>query len=409
MKTILVTDDNENNRYLLDKLLTGYGFKALLAKNGAEALETARKHRPDLIVTDILMPVMDGFELCRQWKNDKSLKNIPFVVYTATYTDLKDEKLMLDLGADRFMVKPQKPEAIMEVIFDVLEKVGTSHTAAKPLGDEMEALRQYNSVLFNKLEKKMADLQNEITERTQAEEKLAWTVEALKRSNAELEQFAYATFHDLQEPLRVLSLYTQLLKKRYSEALGSEALEYIEIIIQGSLRMSALIKDIIDYSKLGKAEKEFKQVDMNEAAAEAMKIFQMRIRELNASVSCGKLPQVMGDMAELVQLFSNLIGNALKFTKKGQAPVIEISAALKGEEWEFCVRDKGIGINPKYFDKIFVLFQTLHSKQEYDGSGVGLAICKKIVEDHGGRIWVESGEGKGACFCFVLPAIKQGK
>jgi len=180
MKTILVADDNENNRYLLDKLLTGSGFKTLLAKNGAEALETARKQKPDLIIADILMPVMDGFELCRQWKADSSLKSIPFVVYTATYTEPKDEQLMLDLGADRFIIKPQQPEAIMEIIREVLEKAGASHTAGKPLGNEMESLRRYNSVLFSKLEHKFLELETEIKERGRAEENLYRVNRALK-------------------------------------------------------------------------------------------------------------------------------------------------------------------------------------------------------------------------------------
>lgn len=411
MKEILIVDDNENNRYLLEKLLDGYGFGTVPARNGVEALALARKKPPMLVISDVLMPVMDGFELCRQWKADENLKKIPFIIYTATYTDPKDEEFALTLGADRFVVKPQKNEDIIKLIneFSIFEKAlyqGT-YAAKKTLGDEMDVLKQYNSVLFSKLEKKMSALEKEIVERKNAESKLERTIEELERANEELKRFSNATFHDLQEPLRMMSLYSQLLKKKHSKELNAEAAEYIDVLTKGALKMSALIKDIIDYSKLGTVDREFSAVNLNKVLAEAAENCALMIKETAAAVSLCEMPVVNGNRAEIVRLFSNLIGNSLKFVKKDQTPSIDISAVLRGDNWEFCFRDNGIGIAPKYFDKIFVLFQTLHSQDEYEGSGVGLAICKKIVENHGGRIWVESEEGKGAAFYFTLPALKK--
>jgi signal transduction histidine kinase len=405
----MIVDDNENNRYMLEALLQGYGFETISAKNGAEALELAKKKPPVLIITDLLMPVMDGFELCRQWKSDQKLKEIPLIVYTATYTEPKDEKYALSLGADRFVVKPQKTEDIIKLIneFCQFEKeiyFGT-YSPQKPLGDEMDELRQYNSVLFSKLEQKMAALQNEVIERKNAESKLAATVESLELSNADIERFSYAAFHDLQEPLRVLSLYAQLLRKKYSTGMKDEAMNYVDTIVRESTRMSGLIKNIIDYSRLGKEKKDFKKVDLNRIAADAVEIYREKVKEQNVEFKYGQLPEVMGSDFELTQLFSNIIGNSLKFVKEGQRPVIEISSSRNAADWEICIKDNGIGISPKYFNKIFVLFQTLHTQEEYEGGGIGLAICKKIVERHGGRIWVESEEGKGTAFCFVLPGI----
>ena len=403
MKTVLVADDNENNRYMLDKLLTGNGFRTILAKDGAEALAAARREPPDVIITDILMPVMDGFELCRQWKADEQLKRIPFMVYTATYTDPKDEKLILSLGADKFMIKPQQPEALLGMVREALAGIEGTVAARKPLGDEMEVLRQYNEVLFHKLEQKVSNLEMEVIERTRAEHTLANTVKALEESNAELEKFAFATSHDLQEPLRMITNYIGLLKKKQYDILGEESREYIDIVVKGAVRMSAMIKGLIDFSKISKVEKDFKPVDLNSVADEAKEIFRRQILESHAVVNAGKMPLVKGNRRQLVRLFENLICNSLKFGKKGEAPKLEITALRKDEQWLFCFRDNGIGISSKYFDRIFIIFETLHPKDEYEGNGIGLAQCKRIVDYHGGRIWVESEEGKGAAFYFTLP------
>jgi signal transduction histidine kinase len=411
MKTVLIADDNSNNRYFLQKLLEGYGYTTLQAENGAVALELARKSPPNVIISDLLMPVMDGFELCRQWKADTVLKNIPFIVYTATYTEPKDELLALSLGVDKFVIKPQSPEDIIKIIndfcnFETALQSGF-YDVKKPLGDEMEVLRQYNEVLFNKLEKKVMLLESETNAHRDAEEKLKKTVEALGRSNKELEQFAYATFHDLQEPLWNLSTFSQLLVKKYSANLNSEAMQYLGMITNESLRMNKLIMGILEYSKIGKTEKHISVVNVNELMSAIIENNAIKIKEKMAVVNYKNLPSLQGDRDELFRLFYNLLDNSIKFVEKGRAPEINITAELKGENWEFCIKDNGIGIPKKYSEKIFDIFQTLNTKMEFEGNGIGLAICKKVVEIHGGKIWVESDEGKGSSFYFTLPAGKK--
>jgi light-regulated signal transduction histidine kinase (bacteriophytochrome) len=356
------------------------------------------------------MPVMDGFELCRQWKADTVLKNIPFIVYTATYTEPKDEQLALSLGVDKFVIKPQRPEDIIKIIndfcnFETALQSGF-YDVKKPLGDEMEVLRQYNEVLFNKLEKKVMLLESETNAHRDAEEKLKKTVEALGRSNKELEQFAYATFHDLQEPLWNLSTFSQLLTKKYSANLNSEAMQYLEMITNESLRMNKLIMGLLEYSKIGKTEKHISVVNVNELMSAIIENNTIKIKDKMAVVNYKNLPSLPGDRDELFRLFYNLLDNSIKFVEKGRAPEINITAELKGEKWEFCIRDNGIGIPKKYLEKIFDIFQTLNTKMEFEGNGIGLAICKKVVEIHGGKIWVESDEGKGSSFYFTLPAGK---
>lgn len=283
--------------------------------------------------------------------------------------------------------------------------MGASFPVKEPLGDEMEALKSYNEVLFHKLEKKMKSLDREVEEKSATEKKLESTVEALKKSNEELKKFAYATSHDLQEPLRMISLYVQLLNKKLDPILDAECREYINIVTKGAGAMSEMIKDIIDFSKTGGFEKNFAPVNLSNLVEDITEMFGPRINETGADIIVDKLPVVNGNREQLERLFQNLISNALKFYKNGEHPKLEITASMKDNYWLFCFKDNGIGISSKYFSQIFVLFQTLHSKSEYGGSGIGLALCKKIVENHGGSIWVVSEEGKGAAFYFTLPIV----
>jgi len=242
----------------------------------------------------------------------------------------------------------------------------------------------------------------DITERKKTEKELNNLTEELKRSNADLEQFAYSASHDLQEPLRVIEGFVKLLSKRYKGKLDAKGNEFIEFTIEGVQRMKMLIKDLLEYSQIGMKNKKFSLVDSSMPLALALANLQRSIEENKAVVTYDALPKVLADSSQLSRLFQNLIGNAIKFNGN-ELPKIHISAELKGEEWIFSVSDNGIGIDPKNFDRIFTVFQRLHAREEYEGTGIGLAICKKIVERHGGRIWVESEFGKGTTFYFTLP------
>ena len=245
-------------------------------------------------------------------------------------------------------------------------------------------------------------------ERRLAQEDLAHKVEELARSNRDLEQFAYVASHDLQEPLRMIATYTQLLSEKYRGRLDDNADKYIGYAVEGAVRMQALIEDVLAFSRVGRNGREHAPIDSSAAVDQALKILAMATRESAISVDKGPLPQVFGDQSQLVQLFQNLLGNALKF--HGANPLqVQISAVREGEEWIFSVADNGIGIAPDHCEFIFNIFQRLHTREEYPGNGVGLAICKKIVEQHGGRIWVESSPGKGATFKFTLPATSADK
>jgi len=236
---------------------------------------------------------------------------------------------------------------------------------------------------------------HDITERKRAEEEL-------KRSNAELEQFAYVASHDLQEPLRAVAGMVQLLQQRYQGQLDERANLYIAHAVEGATRMQTLINDLMAFSRVDPRGRPFAPVNVAAALRPALANLAVAVRESRATITHDELPTVLADSGQLTQLFQNLIGNALKF-RGDQPPAIHVGAERLADAWRFSVRDNGIGIEPQYAERIFVVFQRLHTRRAYPGTGIGLAICKKIVERHGGRIWVESEPGRGATFLFTIP------
>jgi PAS domain S-box-containing protein len=242
----------------------------------------------------------------------------------------------------------------------------------------------------------------DITERKKGEAALREAHEELKRSNAELEQFAYVASHDLQEPLRMVASYTQLLWRRYDARLDKDAREFMAFIIDGATRMKQLIEDLLAYSRVGTKGADFAPVSAEVALRRALFNLRTGIEEAGAVVTHDVLPSVPADEGQLAQLFQNLVGNALKF-RSDSVPRIHVAVTEKTNEWQFEVRDNGIGIEPQYYERIFMVFQRLHNKGDYPGTGIGLAICKKVVERHGGRIWVESRPNAGSSFYFTLP------
>jgi PAS domain S-box-containing protein len=242
----------------------------------------------------------------------------------------------------------------------------------------------------------------DITKRKRAEAHLLQKVEELNRSNEELEQFAYIASHDLQEPLRMVASYTQLLSRRYKGKLDSDADEFISFAVDGASRMERLIKDLLAYSRVGTETKDLLDTSSEEALQQALINLRGAVEESGAQVTHDPLPIVVADEMQLIQLFQNLVGNAIKYQNPG-IPRVHISAARDSEKrWKFSVQDNGLGIDSQYFEKIFGMFQRLHKREEFEGTGVGLAICKKIVERHGGSISVESQLGHGSTFCFAL-------
>jgi signal transduction histidine kinase len=263
------------------------------------------------------------------------------------------------------------------------------------VGQEMGERRRAEG----KVRKLNAELERRVAERTA---ELNERAKELARSNSELQQFAYVASHDLQEPLRMVASFTQLLAKRYGDKLDDDAREFIHYAVDGATRMQTLISDLLSYSRVGTQGRPLVPTDCEALIAKILGDLKFAIMESGAVVTHDPLPVVLADPQQLGQLLQNLLTNAIKFHGK-EIPRIHFTAERCGNDWKISVRDNGIGISSEHFDRIFVIFQRLHTKTEYPGTGIGLAICKKIVERHGGRIWIEPSPGGGATFCFTIP------
>jgi two-component system, chemotaxis family, sensor kinase Cph1 len=246
-------------------------------------------------------------------------------------------------------------------------------------------------------------MQLDITDRIDAERYLRQKSEELEKSNRELEQFTYAASHDLQEPLRMINSYIQLFTKRYGDTLDKDAKTFLEYATEGSERMQNLVNDLLALSRVSDSQDRYRTISISDVVTRAIDNLQVMVRESGATVTVDKLPVMCVDPAQMVQLFQNLIGNAIKYCDGTTKPRITIAATETAEGFEFSVKDNGIGISKKHHERIFVIFQRLHTRSEYPGTGIGLAICSKIIDRHNGRIWVESKEGKGSTFKFIIP------
>jgi signal transduction histidine kinase len=360
----LLVEDNPVDIELLERALhrAGFEFTSSVVQTREEFALQLRASRPHVVLADYNLP---------QWKGMEALEII--------HREGLDIPLILVTGALGEMTA-----------VDCIKQGATDYVLKG-------ALTRLPIVIRRALqEKSLRD------QRQRAEDDLARKVEELARSNRDLEQFAYVASHDLQEPLRMVAAYTQLLGERYRGRLDENADKYIAYAVEGALRMQTLILDLLAFSRVGRAEPGSKKGDCNAAFRIALANLHTAIAESGAVITRDELPTVAVDPTQLVQLFQNLIGNAIKFRGK-EAPLIRVSAEKQDSAWLLTVADNGIGISPQYQDKVFVIFQRLHTREEYAGNGVGLAICKKIVEHHRGSIWVESEPGCGAKFHFTLP------
>ena len=270
-------------------------------------------------------------------------------------------------------------------------------------GDGSEIQVQFESnLIHNGHVTGFRSILTDVTELKRTREALQQANNGLAHSKLELQQFAYIASHDLQEPLRMVISYLTLLEKRYGDRLDADGKEFIEFAVSGGKRMRELIDDLLEYSRIESRSKPFVLVDMKRVVGNTIRVLKVPIDESNADIIIEPMPTIMGDGSQMQQVMQNLISNSLKFHGP-ERPVVRISAIEGRKEWTFSVKDNGIGLNVEYADKIFQMFQRLHAQEQYTGTGVGLAITKKIVERHGGRIWVESEEGKGATFFFTIP------
>ncbi len=278
--------------------------------------------------------------------------------------------------------------ALAETAKSVSDRSDYSVRAPKLGGDELGLLTDAFNQMLSRIEDQDRARGHLITE--------------LEHSNRELEQFAYVASHDLQEPLRMVSSYTELLERRYGDKLDDKAREFIGYAVDGAVRMQRLINDLLEFSRVSTRGKALQPVDVTRVLGTVRANLSVAIQDAGALVTNDALPTVMADETQLVQLLQNLIGNAIKFRGR-ERPHVHVGAQATATEWVFAVRDNGIGIAPEYFERIFVIFQRLHARDEYPGTGIGLAVCRRILDRHGGRIWVESEPGHGSTFYFALP------
>lgn len=552
---ILIVDDKTENTYLLESLFRGHGYETLTAKNGQEALELAEKNDCNLIISDILMPVMDGFTLCRECKKHPRLKHVPFIFYTATYTDQKDEEFALSLGADKFILKPQEPDTFMTLVADVLKDIKTGESRPPVIAGAAETvvLKEYNAALIRKLEDKMRqteeneirlkkyireleeniesrkkaeealyrseqlfrtltetapvgifrtdihgsttyvnpywcsishmsrsealnngwlnavhpddrdrvaanwqkavnagdysreeyrflhtdgtvtwvsgqavphkdDQENligyigiiyDITERRNAEEAIRKLNEELERRveertaqlktvNQELEAFSYSVSHDLRTPLQIIDGYSSVLHDDFVSSPDTKGLEDIQRIRNAVKKMAALIDDLLKLSRISRAEISRFPVNLTELA-EAL-IPDITCQEPDRKIQWEIEKDLRANCdSKLIQIvLTNLFCNAVKFTRHQPHPIIEFKKTTGDGETVFWVRDNGAGFDTQYAYKLFNAFERLHKTSEFEGSGIGLATVRRIIQKHGGRVWAEGAVNRGATFYFTL-------
>jgi signal transduction histidine kinase len=394
---ILLVDDKPENLVALEAVLDGLGQQLIKAQSGKEALRACLEHDFAAILLDVKMPDMDGFEAAAMIREREQSKDTPIIFLTA----LKSEEHLFRgyyMGAVDYLYKPIVPEVLrskVAVFVDLCRKNST-------LKKNRDALEQKNHELQQQIAERMraeadvrrlnAELERRVEERTKE----------LSRMNEELRQFAYVASHDLQEPLRTVASYAQLLARRYRGKLETDADEFIDYMVGGVTRMHTLLNDMLAYSRVTEStDRPLAPANLNAVLQSALMNLRATIEESQAEVTHQDLPTVNGDEIQLIQVFQNLVGNAIKY-KGSDPPRISITAENATDECILSVQDNGLGIDPQYAERIFGIFKRLHGR-ELPGTGMGLAICKRIIERHNGRIWVESEPGKGSTFRFTLP------
>jgi len=411
---ILVVDDIPQNLYLLRVLLASKGYEVFEASNGQEALAVASTSPPDIIVSDILMPEMDGFTLCQKWKSDANLKQIPFIFYTATHTEPQDQDFALKLGADHFLTKPMKESDFLREVAAIVE-TSDSVSAPMPLETDLEEdyCKQYSERLVHKLEDRLQELEkkNKCMQEDERmlknmnrmlERRVKERTRELEVTNHELEGLAHSVSHDLRAPLRSIDGFSKALLEDCKDVLDEAGKDYLARIIAASQRMNNLIGDLLTLSRIAGAEINRQELDLVEMAKEEVSLLVKKQPERKVEFISSEVPVLRGDPGLFVIVLNNLLGNAWKFTSKVAQARVELGWEKGGNGGAYFVRDNGAGFDMQYAGKVFDAFQRLHKAEEFSGTGMGLATVQRIIHRHGGRVWAEAEVDKGATFYFTV-------
>ncbi len=393
---ILIVDDRAANLMALRKLLESLEAEILEASSGTEALGMMLENELVLMLLDVDMPGMDGFEVARLAQGVERTRSVPILFLTAAFQDDVHRLRGYRSGAMDYIEKPVQDEILLAKVRIFLDLFLTR----KALETTNDQLRK-EIARREKLEKKLQEMNQNL------EHLVAARTRDLERSNQDLQQFAHAASHDLQEPLRLVSGYVQLLEKRYRGALDEKADKYINYVTDSVQHMQALIDSLLIYSRIGTRGMAFTESDCNVVMDQAITHLQKIIQQSGARITRTPLPTVPVDETQWLQLFQNLLSNAIKF-RESDNPTIHVSAKNKDREWIFSIQDNGIGIEPKFSERVFIIFQKLHPRSRFQGTGIGLALCKRIVERHGGRIWIEPAPERGSIVHFSIPATRSG-
>ena len=371
MTSVLLVDDQRQNLVALEAVLEPLELDLVSVTSGEAALKQLLDRTFALILLDVQMPGLDGFETARMIKERARSSRIPIIFLTALNKELTHVHRGYSAGAVDYLFKPFDPEILRSKVEVFIEL----HRKTAALAENEEHLRR---AVFE----------------------LARRTEELQRSNEDLQRFAYAAAHDLSEPLRTISGLAQQLQSHHDAGLDPSGREFVGRIVSGADRLQGLIDDLLSYARVGQQEAVRRSVDTKAVVAHVLEHMDGLLKERDATIEIGDLPTVEGDPRLLEQVFQNLIGNAVKFA---EAPEVSVEAEREFDGWRFTVLDNGPGFNAEQADRMFEVFQRLHEGPDYPGNGIGLAICKRIVERQGGRIWATPREPQGACFSFTVP------
>jgi light-regulated signal transduction histidine kinase (bacteriophytochrome) len=361
-------------RYARTKILQQAGFEVYEAATGAESLRLAVEKSPDVVLLDVHLPDVNGIEVCRLIKSREETSGVMVLQISASAISAPQATAALNIGADSYLVEPVDPDVLVATVRAFLRL----RTAERALAGANQALSEKN-------------------------EELHQLNQALRRSNEDLKHFAYVASHDLQEPLRNVTTHIQLLERLMANRFDASERQVFSVVVEGARRMSTLIHDVLAYSGVGKEATRLGPIRLEETLTSALENLAEGIAASGAEVHSESLPVVMGDSPQLSQVFQNLIGNSIKYRSPDRLPRVEISAGRDpAGDWMIRVHDNGLGIAEDHLEKIFQPFKRLHG-QAIPGNGIGLALCRRIIEGHGGHIWSESREGEGSDFLFTLP------